>query len=139
MFQIWSLFVLIVTLVSVLVVVLETIPALRVVDNTFLPDANFNDSSSHIFSHLSSTRPHMVLVSLEFATFVLLAIDLILKFIFSPFKREFFTKVLNICDLVCLLPSLALAILMIILIVQGYSTEQMGEYLYNFTSLSQSW
>jgi O-antigen ligase len=74
-----------------------------------------------IFHLHSSTVPHVALIALEMWTCLFLSIELLLRFCFSRSKKAFFKQFLNFCDLIVLLPSIALMSLIIITLINGHS------------------
>ena len=101
------------TLTSIAVVVLETVPSLRVPPHGPFQTLETRNSSSAM-SHLANTMPCGPLLFLEYITIAFLTIELMLRFAFSPQKKRFFLNILNILDVVTLLPSYAIIIIILI-------------------------
>ena len=116
LWQIWAGIVQIMTLLSIAVVILETVPSLRIAtgkDNSEYLDIALKNNS-HGLKSLLSTIPCASILLIENITVIFLSVELVLRFFFSPCKKLFFTKFLNLCDLVSMLPCYIIALLLIV-------------------------
>ena len=113
--QVWALVAQLMTILSIGVVIIETLPSMRVepfdsIKPLFRPYGN----NSETLDYLIRTMPCVPLLVIEYITGLFFTVQIILRFKFSPNKKRFFLHFLNICDTVSLIPTYALSVLTIL-------------------------
>ena len=110
------------SILSVLVVVLETVPAFRRPPSGRLSHVfhEYNSTNSSTpFDVLKTTVRCKALMALEIICVMFLILELSLRFFVSDNRRKFCRNVINICDFLTLLPCLGLALSIMIAVISN--------------------
>lgn len=101
--QIWSLLIILMIVLSIVVLSLETILQLRQAPDAFwetLP----NITEKRLVYILENSEPHDALTWIEIVTLIVLTIEFALRMATAPDKKKFCKALLNIADLVSIIP-----------------------------------
>ena len=114
-FQLWSIMIFALILVSIAVVVMETHPWFRVPRTDNSTDFfNITSTRNEKVRMFSQTRMHPVLNYLDGCCVSVFAIELLLRFITCPSKVNFFKSGYNLIDTFCVLPLVAYYIVQLV-------------------------
>ena len=99
----WSIFMIILIAISIAVLSLETVLSLRQGDPAFW-DTLPNITEHRLIYILENSEPHISLLWVELITLVVLTAEFIVRFITCPEKKLFFKSILNIADVIGIMP-----------------------------------
>ena len=110
-FQAWSIFMLLVVLLSVFLVILSTCDGFRY----DIEESHLNNTERTRFTWLMNTAPYPVMQYMEGLMTLILSLDFVLRLFFCDSKNKFFTSALVWLDLLGLLPIWYLVITLVIM------------------------
>ena len=104
--QIWSLLIVTMVIASVVLAMVEPLEPCRQFINKDLEQRYRNKNETSLRYMLLHTRPNLPVTLLDLLITMILTVELVMRFVVSPFKKMFFTHkhILNVFDLLGIIP-----------------------------------
>lgn len=104
MFQLWSVFMILMIGISIAVLSLETMVEMRQGPDWFWETLRHNITEKRLVYILEHSEPHVALVWVEFVTLIVLTAEFFMRLVTCPSKKQFCKSVLNIADVIGIMP-----------------------------------